>query len=350
MGNIQLAFCPSCGHIFNTKFEPDQLEYSQEYENSLHFSPFFQDYAKNLASRLIRDYNLIDKEAIDIGCGKGDFLKILCEQGIGRGIGFDPGSPEEDVSNDSYLRIAFIQDFYSEKYLEYKADLICCRHVLEHIQKPINFLKSIRKAIGNNLETIVFFEVPNIMYTLKELGIWDLIYEHCGYFSENSLNYIFTSCGFKIAKLRSTFKGQFLCVEAMPVRNRSPIISISRNVEEIKKLVSVFFQEYFPKIEKWRKKIESIGNKKQRAVVWGAGSKGVTFLNTMKAQKEIEFVIDINTRKQGMFIAGTGQQIMPPEFIRNYKPDKIIILNSLYLKEIKRAVNNLDLSCEFLIA
>jgi len=78
------------------------------------------------------------------------------------------------------------------------------------------------------------------------------------------------------------------------------------------------------------KELEQIKGKGQRAVVWGAGSKGVTFLNVLNIQDQIEYVVDINLRKQGMYIAGTGQQIVPPEFLRNYQPDVVIVMNLIY--------------------
>ena len=37
-GDVQLAFCKECGHVFNTAFDPSLMEYTQLYENSLHFS------------------------------------------------------------------------------------------------------------------------------------------------------------------------------------------------------------------------------------------------------------------------------------------------------------------------
>lgn len=181
--NIWLGFCGSCGHIYNYAFDPDKLDYTQNYENSLHFSPRFQEYARSLANRLIERHNLYDKDIIEIGCGSGDFLKLMCEMGGNRGVGFDPSSAPNWSPNTDNAVVTFIQDFYSERYASYKADLICCRHVLEHIQFPRDFLSDVRQAIDESLNTLVFFEVPNVLFTLKDLSIWDLIYENCSYFS-----------------------------------------------------------------------------------------------------------------------------------------------------------------------
>ena len=87
-GDIVLGFCKTCGFISNVAFNPDMQEYSSRYEETQGFSPTFNTFHQNLASRLINRYNLHGKDIIEIGCGKGEFLTILCETGKNRGVGF----------------------------------------------------------------------------------------------------------------------------------------------------------------------------------------------------------------------------------------------------------------------
>ena len=55
------------------------------------------------------------------------------------------------------------------------------------------------------------------MFTLKEFGIWDLIYEHYSYFTALSLSRLFAGAGFKPLSLEEAFGSQYLCIEARPV-------------------------------------------------------------------------------------------------------------------------------------
>jgi FlaA1/EpsC-like NDP-sugar epimerase len=119
---------------------------------------------------------------------------------------------------------------------------------------------------------------------------------------------------------------------------------------EVKQLASDitdFAANFKNKVETWRSELEQIKGKGQRAVVWGAGSKGVNFLNVLNIQDPIEYVVDINPRKQGMYIAGTGQQIVPPEFLRNYQPDVVIVMNSIYKSEIQQLTTSLGVTAQF---
>src|SRR3989338_9094787 len=71
-GDLDMCFCNQCGHIFNKAFRSDILEYSEDYDNTLHYSPKFQAFAEKLVNSLITKYNITGKDVIDIGCGKGD--------------------------------------------------------------------------------------------------------------------------------------------------------------------------------------------------------------------------------------------------------------------------------------
>lgn len=350
-GDIKLAFCRACGFITNAAFDPALLEYSEAYDNSLHFSTVFQEYARALATRLISQYSLYDKEVIEIGCGKGDFLALLCEIGHNRGIGFDPSYEHQRFDSEAADRMTFIQDFYSERYADYQADLICCRYVFEHINHPVDFLKMVRRTVGDRLDTVVYFEVPNVSLILQELSVWDIIYEHCSYFSLGSLAYVFNLCGFDICHLTETYHGQFIGIEAKPIKNSDGAnINQWANLADLTNAVTTFTNNYQHRTKTWRENLEQIKQADQRVVAWGAGAKGVGFLNMLKIRDQIEYIVDINPHKQGTYIAGTGQQIVPPQFLQDYKPDVVIIMNPIYQNEIKQQIENLHLTPQFLFA
>ena len=83
---ILLAFCHDCGQLFNQKYET--VQYGRDYDSSLDFSGVFQNYAENLADMLVQRYSLRGKTIIEIGCGRGDLLRMLCSKGANRGVRF----------------------------------------------------------------------------------------------------------------------------------------------------------------------------------------------------------------------------------------------------------------------
>ena len=84
--------------------------------------------------------------------------------------------------------------------------------------------------------------------------------------------------------------------------------------------------------------------------MWGAGSKGVTFLNMLKVHDEIEYVIDMNPRKQSRYVPGTGQRIVSPEELRHAQPDLIIVMNAIYRNEIRQMMSSMHVRAPLLMA
>ena len=52
----------------------------------------------------------------------------------------------------------------------------------------------------------------------------------------------------------------------------------------------------------------------------------------------------MNPHKHGMFIAGTGQEIVAPEFLVEYRPDVIVVMNHIYIPEIVEQLQSLGVT------
>ncbi|RVE90172.1 methyltransferase domain-containing protein [Sinorhizobium meliloti] len=338
------AFCRRCTHFFNAAFEEQRIGYTQSYENSLHFSPRFVAFVEALAGRLSNSYALAGKTVIDVGCGKGDFLKRLCALSGATGIGFDKSFEEDRGALVPQVR--FVRDWFDDRYADLRPDLVSCRHVIEHIADPIAFLRALRAHPGIGPETIFYFEVPNALYTLRELGIWDLIYEHVSYFTAHSLRIAVEAAGFDVLSAGSSFGDQYLFIEARAGRVH-PLAEAAES-EECALLVRKFEGLHRDKVTHWQNFLSK--HNLERVVVWGAGSKGVTFVNAVPLAAGIGALVDVNTYKQGRFAPGTGTPVLSPESLRGCLVEAIIIVNPIYRHEIARIANAIGLAPEIVVA
>ena len=343
-------YCACCGFIWNESFDASRLEYSKRYDNALDFSPTFRAYAEGLARRLIETYHIRGKRVVEIGCGKGNFLSLICEEGNNHGVGFDPSFEGDRVRGPAAGRLTFHRDFYSEKYAGYAADLICCRHVLEHIDDAVEFLAMVRRAIEENPSAILYFEVPNVRFILEKLSIWDIIYEHCSYFSRESLRYIFDRCGFDILRLEEPYGGQFLSIDASLPKNKQSAPHQNIDLSNLTALIERFADQVRGRLESWHARIDELNPTAKKVVVWGGGSKAVSFLSMMKIRDAIPYVVDINPHKEGLFIGGTGQKIVSPESLKEIDPDVIILMNPLYRSEVSTQVEKMNLTAKIVDA
>lgn len=336
-GRLELGFCDACGFIANVALDRDLVEYSTRYEETQGFSPRFREFAVELARSWVDRYDLRGKTVLEIGCGKGEFLVDLVEAGAGRGVGIDPSCIPERLEVPAAAHITWIQDFYGPRYADVEADAIVCRHTLEHIPDVGSFMRLVRAVVADRDETVILFEVPDVVRVLRETAFWDVYYEHCSYFSPGSLARLFRATGFEVCDLRRAYDDQYLVIEARPSRTPAPgeAFAIEEEPAALRRDAEHFAHSYATKLAAWREEVGRVHADGGRAVIWGAGSKGVAYLTSLGLHDQIEFAVDINPFKHGMYLAGTGHRIVPPEFLAAYRPDLVIAMNAIYRDEIR---------------
>ncbi|CAN5170113.1 class I SAM-dependent methyltransferase [soil metagenome] len=342
-GQIELVACERCDFIFNKLFDGSLLDYSEEYENTQDKSASFAAHMSAVAKSLVERHGLDGKRILEIGCGKGGFLHLLVQISAGLGKGFDPSYLNEF---DSVATLTFVQDFFPAKEPWWNPDQIVCRHVLEHISTPFDFVKMIRDAIPPGQFPRIYFEVPSFDWIAKNLAFWDVFYEHCNYFTPASMQRLFQACGFEVERIELAFSDQYLSVDLSVPNSIDREVRAHRQKSDYESL-SLDFKHKMDDLLALIRTQRAAG---KSIAVWGAAAKGSTFLNQLSLSTEIlPNVIDINPRKQGNFIAGTGQLICAPEFLRTDKRDVIYVMNPNYENEIRQQLNEMNLFPELVV-
>jgi hypothetical protein len=345
-GDLALGLCHACGFISNTAFDAAEQQYNQQYEATQGFSPTFSSFHRRLAQSLIDRYDLRGKDVIEIGCDKGDFLTLLCELGDNRGVGFDPAYVEGRIVSSKPVDITFIRDFYDERYAHYSADFYACKMTLEHIQDVFGFVRTVRRSIGDRRESVVFFQIPEVRRVLTDLAFWDIYYEHVSYFSKGSLARLFRRAGFDVQALWTDYDDQYLMIEARPGDGGGDPLPEEDDLAAVEAEVEAFRAALPARLAEWRERLGAYHRSGKQVVLWGGGSKGVAFLTTLGITAEVPFAVDINPFKAGTFLAGNGQKIIPPADLKTIQPDVVIVMNPIYMDEIRADLAKMRLSPE----
>jgi 2-polyprenyl-3-methyl-5-hydroxy-6-metoxy-1,4-benzoquinol methylase len=137
-----------------------------------HYSAPHHDLVRRLEKLILRErvtfvrkYTNQTSRLLDIGCGNGGFLTAMAEAGHDV-HGLEPyqdalaGTPKELRSR---IRC---EPFESANYPEGSFDIITLWHVLEHLERPTETLRSIRKFLKPG--GILILEVPN--FASREAG------------------------------------------------------------------------------------------------------------------------------------------------------------------------------------
>jgi hypothetical protein len=343
--DLELAFCPSCGFIQNVRFDPEVHRYSTQYEPTQAFSPTFSGWATKLVKLMVEQYGCHHQTVVEIGCGKGEFLYELCKVGQNRGIGIDPAVIPELIG-DLDGQIEWIADFYEAHTARTQgADTVVSRHTLEHIENVGAFTELTRRNMREG--ALFFMEIPDMRRILEEFAFWDIYYEHASYFTQGSMGRLYRQMGFKPLANYRDYGEQYLMLFATastPAEAEAvPMLAGEDDLSEIRQLVLGFRNQIAARLAGWRRQIEGYQDEGKRMAIWGGGSKGVSFLTTLGIGDEIPYAVDINPRKQGHFMPGSGHQVVSPRFMRDYRPDVIFVMNPVYTPEIRRTLADLGL-------
>jgi C-methyltransferase C-terminal domain/Methyltransferase domain len=335
-GDIELVFCHDCGFIGNTRFDIGLNHYSSAYEETQAFSPRFLKFLDEICHDQIQKFGLNrDMTALEIGCGKGEFLTRLCELSGCSGIGLDPGYHPERNQSSARGRITFIRDLYGPRYAHLQADYVACRHTLEHIGPVQEFMRLVRETIGKRPAN-VFFELPDMERVLETGVFWDVYYEHCTYFTRGSLARLFRAEGFDVQRLYKVYDGQYLMIEAIPtdgptnarLPQEDDLATTAALVKKFQKEVDNRLAKLSAAADRWRRS-------GQKVAIWGSGSKCVSLMCSLDLGDSLRAIVDINPHKYGKFLAGSGWEIQGPDALAEVRPDAVIIMNSIYTEEIR---------------
>jgi hypothetical protein len=341
-GDLELVVCETCAFVFNRLFRPEAVDYTMPYEESQAYSPRFQEFENELVDHLVSSYDLNGKEILEIGCGKASFLEKLCLRTGGPGVGIDPAFEPGRVASD--VDLIGLKEFYDSEHIHLTGDLICSRHTLEHIQPVGEFMELVRKSAQLRPDSVIFFEIPDADRIFNEGAFWDVYYEHCSYFTLPSLEALFKLKGFRVLQLRRGYDDQYLLIDAVLGTPDSTVNEAA--VAEVVDKAQRFGAAADKEIEAWRELVTTAHDEGKSVVLWGASSKAVGFLSAIRSDAAVDFAVDINPFKQEKFLPGSGLSVIGPAELTDLKPELVVVMNPIYVPEIKKMLDDLGLNPE----
>lgn len=340
-GTLSLHACDACGFVFNSAFDPSLLHYGAAYDNTQTCSPAFERHIEALADHVVRARGIRNAQIVEIGCGKGAFLRALAHRDpANRGIGFDPSYVGPDTAVDG--RVRFERRFYDETCTGFDPDAIVCRHVIEHVQHPVALLRTIRQTL-RKADAQIFFETPCVEWILRNETVWDFFYEHCSYFTADSLAVAFERGGFDALSVTHVFGGQYLWAEGRPstsagrpARDAGRIVDLARQYAARESVV----------LAELRDRVVEL-SRRGPVAIWGAAAKGVTLASLIDPDGTLlACMVDINPNKRGKYLPGSGHPIVGPADIPARGIRTALVTNPNYFDENARMVREAGLNVE----
>ncbi len=209
-GPVELGHCSACGMALDVAPRVEEIVYEPGYDTFLGHSPSFAAHVTATAAGLVRRHGLAGGTAVDVACGRGDFLRELVDHGMAAGVGIDPAAHEPPDR-----RITMIREHFAPELLPDDVALLSCRHMLYLLDDPVAFLRTVRDSLAGR-GTPVYLELMNQEATLRACDPWDVTYEHRSYFTVESATRLLEVAGFEPLAVEPAFHERFLAVEARP--------------------------------------------------------------------------------------------------------------------------------------
>ncbi len=332
-GALTLTLCHGCGFLFNARFDARLVDYARTTEESQHFSGTFNSFALSLVEEIAARQDLVSAHVLEIGCGKGDFLEALVQRTGCSACGIDPGFLPVRKPG---VPIRFVRADFRPELVDRSVDLIVCRHTLEHIAEVAAFMRDVVAVTRGAGAVQIVFETPDTARILREGAFWDIYHEHCSYFTVGSHARLFRRAGLDVTQSALVYDGQYIIQYAEPGAG-SPRPE-EQDLEETVAAALAFPEKVAQTRAYWTDHVRAAHARGERTAIWGGGSKAVAFLTTNGLGPEIDHVIDVNPYKQGKFLPGTGHRVSAPDALRDAPPDRVIVMNPIYVPEITEAL------------
>lgn len=217
----------------------------------------------------------------------------------------------------------------------HKADLVIANNVLAHVPDINDFVAGIARILKP--EGVVTFEFPHLLELIQNNQFDTIYHEHFSYLSLLAVERVLDRHGLRVFAVDtlSTHGGSIRVYgqrTAHATRPTEASVETSRAREREAKLSSLAtYTDFQRRVERVKRELLSFliqaKDAGKRVVAYGAAAKGNTLLNYCGIRQDfIDFVVDRNPHKQGLYTPGTHIPVCDPDEIFKVKPDVVLIL------------------------
>lgn len=273
---------------------------------------------------------------LDIGCNDGTLLRFFSKRGYDV-YGVDPA--ENLRAATEALGIPVTTGFFPVE-LDRTFDVVTAANVFAHVDDAVGFLSACGAILKPN--GLVAIEVPYCAELFKRYQFDTIYHEHLSYFLLNSLEAVVRRAGMIVVDLVFTpIHGGSVRLYISKSGEWSPKVADVKRAERDAGLYSFETYRHFSiQCRENITKFKALLDASHRICVgYGASAKGNTMLNASGVK--LEYIVDENPLKVGLYCPGTGIPIVSRETLNGDKDDLLITLTAWnFADEIKRKVRS----------
>ncbi len=332
---LEVGFCSSCSLLQIMETVPPSVLFCDDYPYYSSFSDYLLKHSKENVEGIIKERNLGPNSlAIELASNDGYLLKNYVNHGIPV-LGIDPA--EGPAKEAEKIGVPTVIDFFSKAFSNRlvaegkKADVIHANNVLAHVADLNDFVSGIAQLLKD--DGVAVIEAPYVKDLVDHCEFDTIYHEHLCYFSVTALNQLFMQHDLSLNRVvRLSLHGGSL---RLFVGKKKEVEKSVTDLLELEKSSGVdkesYYQDFSERVnhikETLKLLLQDLKSKGNTIAAYGAAAKGSTLINTSGIGTElIDFVVDKNVHKQGLFMPGQHIPIYSPDVILEKMPNFMLIL------------------------
>lgn len=345
---LKLNVCQDCTHLqLSHAVNPDLL-----FKNYLYVSgttKTLRDYFDWFAEFALSFWSKDAKTVLDIACNDGSQLNSFKKLGL-KTYGVDPAENLYELSSKEHTVICdYLTRDHVNTLKDAKIDIINAQNVFAHNSYPLEFLQICKDIMHDN--SYLFIQTSQADMVVN--NEFDTIYhEHLSFFNSNSMKALAERAGLKLVEIIKTpiHGNSYVFVFG---KYSQPKMSVDLMLTHERQVGLQNLETYTIYADKAKQVVIDLNAELQKRkdsgfklVGYGAAAKGNTLLNF--GQIQLDFIIDDNPLKQGLYTPGTHIPVVSIEHLKKFKEQKIafVPLAWNFFTEIKQNIqrvrNNSD--------
>lgn len=336
---LKVYTCHHCFLVQIDEYKKSDTIFDNSYVYFSSYSRTWLEHARNYVDRMVSRFGFNEKsKVIEIASNDGYLLQYFVKKGIPV-LGIEPASNTAEVAKSKGINS--IIDFFSVRLAQQltgqntKADLLLGNNVLAHVPDIVDFTKGLKILL--NERGVITMEFPHLVQLIENNQFDTIYHEHFSYLSFTTVKKIFEAADLEMFDVEEIpTHGGSLRIYAKHPEDRSK--EISGNVTTLldkEKEKGIMNSGYYSGFQEHTLKIKMslldflIAQKKagKKVAAYGAAAKGNTLLNYCGIKSDlIEYVVDANPHKQNKFLPGSHIPVVNEVFLKEQKPDYVIIL------------------------
>jgi SAM-dependent methyltransferase len=342
---LDVAFCGACSLVQILETVPPEVLFCRDYPYYSSFSDALLEHSRRNVESLIAERGLHEESlVVELASNDGYLLQYFAERGIPV-LGIDPAEGPAQVAVDKgipTLREFFTQNMAAGLRSEGKcADVVIANNVLAHVPDLNGFVEGIRILLKE--DGVAVIEAPYVKDLIDHCEFDTIYHEHLCYFSVTALVELFKRHGLSLNR-----------VERYPIHGGSLRLFVGKNKDvdatvvqhlqdESQRAVTRldYFEDFASRVVSIRtallEMLRDLKSRGKRVAAYGAAAKGAVLLNfAIIGTEVIDFVVDRNVHKQGLYMPGVHIPISGPERILEEMPEYVLLLAWNFRDEILR--------------